>query len=95
MVLMLEASRLARNNSDWHRLIEICGISGTLIADESAVYNPREPNDRSGYLLDSGSPYRLWLLFRLGFGVKNSIQGDGLNCDGLLHEPEEKLAPAL
>src|SRR6266699_2994346 len=46
IVLMLEASRLARNNSDWHRLIEICGISGTLIADESAVYNPREPNDR-------------------------------------------------
>jgi DNA invertase Pin-like site-specific DNA recombinase len=46
IVLMLEASRLARNNSDWYRLIEICGISGTLIADESAVYNPREPNDR-------------------------------------------------
>ena len=43
---MLEASRLARNNSDWYRLIEICGVSGTLIADESAVYNPREPNDR-------------------------------------------------
>jgi len=46
IVLMLEASRLARNNSDWYRLIEICGISGTLIADESGVYNPREPNDR-------------------------------------------------
>jgi DNA invertase Pin-like site-specific DNA recombinase len=46
IVLMLEASRLARNNSDWHRLIEICGLSGTLIADEGAVYNPREPNDR-------------------------------------------------
>src|SRR6266704_4837457 len=46
IVLMLEASRLARNNSDWHRLIEICGLSATLIADESAVYNPREPNDR-------------------------------------------------
>jgi DNA invertase Pin-like site-specific DNA recombinase len=46
IVLMLEASRLARNNSDWYRLIEICGISGTLIADECAVYNPREPNDR-------------------------------------------------
>lgn len=46
LVLMLEASRLARNNSDWYRLIEICGISGTLIADEGAVYNPREPNDR-------------------------------------------------
>ena len=46
IVLMLEASRLARNNSDWYRLIEICGVSGTFIADESAVYNPREPNDR-------------------------------------------------
>jgi len=29
VVLMLEASRLARNNSDWYRLIEICGVSGT------------------------------------------------------------------
>jgi len=46
LVLMLEASRLARNNSDWHQLIEICGLRGTLIADEQAVYDPREPNDR-------------------------------------------------
>jgi hypothetical protein len=37
IVLMLEASRLARNNSDWYRLIEICGVSATLIADEGAV----------------------------------------------------------
>ena len=46
VVLMLEASRLARNNSDWHRLIELSGLSGTLIADETAVYDPRDPNDR-------------------------------------------------
>jgi DNA invertase Pin-like site-specific DNA recombinase len=46
IVLMLEASRLARNNSDWYRLIEICGLSHTLIADAGAVYDPREPNDR-------------------------------------------------
>jgi len=46
IVLMLEASRLARNNSDWYRLIEICGLSATLIGDEGAVYNPRDPNDR-------------------------------------------------
>lgn len=46
IVLMLEASRLARNNSDWHQLIEICGLRGTLIADEQAVYDPRNPNDR-------------------------------------------------
>ena len=31
IVLMLEASRLARNNSDWYRLIEICGLAGTLL----------------------------------------------------------------
>ncbi len=46
LVLMLEASRLARNNSDWHRLIELCGLAGALIADEAAVYDPRDPNDR-------------------------------------------------
>jgi DNA invertase Pin-like site-specific DNA recombinase len=46
IVLMIEASRLARNNSDWYRLIEICGLSHTLIADAGAVYDPREPNDR-------------------------------------------------
>jgi DNA invertase Pin-like site-specific DNA recombinase len=46
IVLMLEASRLARNNSDWYHLIEICGVRRTLIADEQAVYDPREPNDR-------------------------------------------------
>ena len=46
IVLMLEASRLARNSSDWHRLIELCGLSHTLLADEGAIYDPRNPNDR-------------------------------------------------
>jgi DNA invertase Pin-like site-specific DNA recombinase len=46
IVLMLEASRLARNSSDWHHLIELCGLSHTLLADESTVYDPRDPNDR-------------------------------------------------
>src|SRR6266516_1816070 len=46
MVLMLEASRLARNSSDWHQLIELCGLSHTLLADEGTVYDPRDPNDR-------------------------------------------------
>lgn len=46
IALMLEASRLARNNSDWYRLIEICGLTSALIGDENAVYSPREPNDR-------------------------------------------------
>src|SRR5438876_11357958 len=46
MMLMLEASRLARNSSDWHHLIELCGLSHTLLADESTIYDPRDPNDR-------------------------------------------------
>ena len=46
IVLALEASRLARSSADWSRLVEICGITRTLLADESAVYDPRDPNDR-------------------------------------------------
>lgn len=46
LVLMLEASRLSRCGSDWHRLIELCSLSQTLIADEQSVYDPRQPNDR-------------------------------------------------
>jgi DNA invertase Pin-like site-specific DNA recombinase len=46
IVLMLEASRLARTSSDWHRLIELCGMSHTVLADETAVYDPRDPHDR-------------------------------------------------
>ncbi len=46
IVLGLEVSRLARNNSDWHRLLEICGLTSTLILDEDGVYDPGAFNDR-------------------------------------------------
>jgi Resolvase, N terminal domain len=39
-------SRLARNNADWHRLLEICALAGTLICDEDGLYDPAEFNDR-------------------------------------------------
>ncbi len=45
IVLGLEVSRLARNNADWHRLLEICGLSGTLICDEDGLYDPSDFND--------------------------------------------------
>ncbi len=44
-VFALEASRLARSNVDWHRLIEICALTGTLIIDEDGCYNPADFND--------------------------------------------------
>jgi DNA invertase Pin-like site-specific DNA recombinase len=46
IVLGLEVSRLARNNADWHRLLEICALSSTLICDEDGLYDPGEFNDR-------------------------------------------------
>lgn len=46
IVMGLEVSRLARNSTDWHRLIEICALSRTLILDEDGVYDPIEFNDR-------------------------------------------------
>lgn len=45
-VFALEASRLARNNRDWHHLIDLCGLTETLIVDADGVYDPRELNDR-------------------------------------------------
>jgi DNA invertase Pin-like site-specific DNA recombinase len=46
IVLGLEVSRLARNSTDWHRLLEICGLTDTLILDEDGVYDPAHFNDR-------------------------------------------------
>lgn len=45
-MLGLECSRLARNNADWHRLLELCALSGTLICDEDGLYDPAAINDR-------------------------------------------------
>jgi DNA invertase Pin-like site-specific DNA recombinase len=46
IVMGLEVSRLARNSSDWHRLLEICALTQTLLLDEDAVYDPSHFNDR-------------------------------------------------
>lgn len=46
MILAYEASRLARNNADWYRLLDLAAVMGTLIADTDGVYDPRDYNDR-------------------------------------------------
>jgi DNA invertase Pin-like site-specific DNA recombinase len=46
IVMGLEVSRLARNCSDWHRLLEICALADTLILDEDGIYDPAHFNDR-------------------------------------------------
>jgi DNA invertase Pin-like site-specific DNA recombinase len=45
-VFSIEASRLARNNRDWHQLVDICGMVGTLIIDEDGIYDATILNDR-------------------------------------------------
>lgn len=45
-VLALEASRLARNNRDWHHLVDLCALTETVVIDHDGVYDPRRLNDR-------------------------------------------------
>ncbi|EKU96253.1 site-specific recombinase, DNA invertase Pin [Leptolyngbya sp. PCC 7375] len=46
LILGVEMSRLARSSKDWHQLLEICALFGTLIADLDGIYNPSDYNDR-------------------------------------------------
>lgn len=46
VVLVTEVSRLSRLNSDWQRVLELCAVFETLIADDDGLYDPRDPNDR-------------------------------------------------
>src|SRR5262245_49612962 len=42
IVMGLEVSRLARNNADWHRLLEICALANNLLAVQVPIFSPRE-----------------------------------------------------
>ncbi len=46
VILALEVSRLARSSADWHQLLDLCALTGTLIADADGIYSPGEFNDR-------------------------------------------------
>ncbi len=46
IILGIELSRLARFNKDWHQLIELCAIFGTMLADQDGLYDPTDYNDR-------------------------------------------------
>jgi DNA invertase Pin-like site-specific DNA recombinase len=47
IVMGLEVSRLARRSSDWHRLLEICALTRTLLLDEDGLYDPSQFNDKT------------------------------------------------
>ena len=73
LVLGLEVSRLARNNADWHRLIELAGLSNTLIGDADGIYHPALFNDRLLLgLKGTMSEAELYVLrARLNGGIRN------------------------
>src|SRR5579863_8599920 len=82
IVLGLEVSRLARNSADWHRLLEICALSNTLILDEDGIYDPSHFNDRLLLgLKGTMSEAELHLLrARLLGGMLNKARRGELQC---------------
>ena len=92
IVLGLEVSRLARNSTDWHRLVEICALSETLILDEDGVYNPGDFNDRLLLgLKGTMSEAELHMLrARLRGGILNQARRGALKMPlpvGLVYDP--------
>jgi DNA invertase Pin-like site-specific DNA recombinase len=91
IVLGLEVSRLARSSSDWHRLLEICALTDTLILDEDGLYDPAHFNDRLLLgLKGTMSEAELHVLrARLRGGLLNKARRGELRCPlpvGLLYD---------
>jgi DNA invertase Pin-like site-specific DNA recombinase len=82
IVMGLEVSRLARNNADWHRLLQMCAFSDTLILDEDGLYDPAHFNDRLLLgLKGTMSEAELHVLkARLQGGIVNKARRGELHC---------------
>jgi DNA invertase Pin-like site-specific DNA recombinase len=97
-VFALEASRLARSNADWHRLLELCALTRTLVIDEDGCYDPADFND--GLLLGlKGTMAQAELHFiraRLLGGKLNKAQKGELRFPlpvGLCHDEDGHIVP--
>jgi DNA invertase Pin-like site-specific DNA recombinase len=93
IVLGLEVSRLARSSTDWHRLLEICALTDTLILDEDGIYDPSHFNDRLLLgLKGTMSEAELHVLrARLLGGVLSKARRGELRCGlpvGLVYAPD-------
>ncbi len=96
IVMGLEVSRLARNSMDWHRLIEICALSNTLILDEDGIYDPTDFNDRlllglKGTMSEAETHF---LRARLQGGLLNKARRGELRCQlpvGLVYDVNDKV----
>ena len=79
LVLGLEVSRLARNNVDWYRLLDLCGVTDTVIGDADGIYHPGSFNDRLLLgLKGTMSEAELHVLrARLNGGIRNKAAARG------------------
>ncbi len=98
IVMGLEVSRLARNNADWHRLLEICALADTLILDEDGVYDPSFINDRLLLgLKGTFSEAELHVLkARLRGGILNKVRRGEYRCPlptGLVYDEAGNVTP--
>src|SRR6202161_1147158 len=96
IVMGLEVSRLARNNADWQRLLEICALADTLILDEDGVYDPASFNDRLLLgLKGTMSEAELHIIrARLRGGILNKARRGELEIRppvGLVYRPDGKI----
>lgn len=96
IVLGLEVSRLARNCADWHRLLEICAWTGTLLLDEDGLYDPANFNDRLLLgLKGTMSEAELHLLYgRLQGGLRNKASRGELRLPlpvGLVYDASDRV----
>jgi len=72
-VYCIEASRLARNGRDWHHLVDLCALAGTLVVDPDGAYDPRLVNDRLLLgLKGTMSEYELSLMRQRGIAARDS-----------------------
>lgn len=109
IVLGLEVSRLARNNADWYRLLDLCGVTDTLIGDADGLYHPSSFNDRLVLgLKGTISESELHILrARLNGGIRNKAERGELrrglpvglvwgDDDGeILFDPDEAVVNAI
>jgi DNA invertase Pin-like site-specific DNA recombinase len=96
IVMGLEVSRLARNSTDWHRLLEICALADCLILDEDGVYDPAHFNDRLLLgLKGTMSEAELHVLrARLRGGILNKARRGELEVRlpiGYIHDPQGRV----
>jgi DNA invertase Pin-like site-specific DNA recombinase len=97
IVMGLEVSRLARNNADWQRLLEICALADTLILDEDGVYDPTSFNDRLLLgLKGTMSEAELHVIkARLRGGILNKVKRGEYRCSlptGLIYDQSGNVA---